>query len=480
MRLFTTRFTDAIDDLRLSLLRRIFSADHFEIADIGSHHISIVLSRTFDIILESAPAIVICTHCAVEIILGFIYLFLESSTSVAIAMPFIGFGAAIILTTGLRLNNLRTKLQGANTLLEENSHLIASGLRESRVNAWRALRVYNGFIDRVQDVRNQRIKTNDMFIINFASAELVYFSIGGAIIFILPGLITINQLDLIFVVNSASFMAYPALLIALFSLSLVDASAAAQEVTNIETRLPDREWMVSAPPTGSELVGFSRLSLSDACFEYNSNESSNLFKVGPINLTIEAGSIVFITGLNGTGKSTLLHMLLALYPLASGTILLDGERVTEENLQKYYRLFSIDFPDCHLAETILGVREVDTTLAKELLEIFEMSGKVSIENGAFSTISLSHGQRKRLSLIASLLEKRPILVLDEWAADQSPAFRATFYKKILPWIKSRGITVIAITHDDAYFEVADLQIELENGRIREVSKENIQISKGDF
>ena len=109
-----------------------------------------------------------------------------------------------------------------------------------------------------------------------------------------------------------------------------------------------------------------------------------------------------------------------------------------------------------------------------------MSDKVTICNGKFSTIALSHGQRKRLSLIASLLEKRPILVLDEWAADQSPAFRSTFYKKILPWVKSNGITVIAITHDDAYFDVADLQIELENGRTREVNTKSRQTAQEQF
>lgn len=395
------------------------------------------------------------------------YLFAELSASVALTLPLIGFGAVIIVVTGLRLNALRSALQEKNGRLEEHSLQIMQSLRETRINSWMAYRLYSKFMDHVKIVHDQRILTNDMFIMNFVFAELVYFAIGGAVIFILPAMIDIYQLDLIFVANAASFMAYPALLIALFSLSLIDASAAAREIDSVVSRLPVEEWEVSVPVVKAERAKFSRLSLVDAFFDYTAQEHALPFSVGPINLTINAGEIVFVTGINGTGKSTLLHMLLALYPLSAGRILRDDTPVTDANLHDYYELFSVNFPDSQLSEQISGVHHVDPDLAHELLRLFEVDDKVTIENGCFSTIALSYGQRKRLSLIAALLEQRPILVLDEWAADQAPAFRATFYMKILPWIKSRGGTVIAITHDDAYFSVADLRIDVERGKIRE-------------
>jgi len=70
-------------------------------------------------------------------------------------------------------------------------------------------------------------------------------------------------------------------------------------------------------------------------------------------------------------------------------------------------------------------------------------------------------------LIQVFLEDRPIIVLDEWAADQDPAFRRTFYEEILPELKQAGKTLIVISHDDQYFHVADRVIEMHDGRILE-------------
>jgi putative ATP-binding cassette transporter len=81
---------------------------------------------------------------------------------------------------------------------------------------------------------------------------------------------------------------------------------------------------------------------------------------------------------------------------------------------------------------------------------------------------LSSGQRKRLALVVSLLEDRPILVFDELAADQDPAFRRFLYEELLPALKAEGRTVIAATHDDRYFHVADKVVKLEYGKVEHV------------
>ena len=91
-------------------------------------------------------------------------------------------------------------------------------------------------------------------------------------------------------------------------------------------------------------------------------------------------------------------------------------------------------------------------------------------NGKFSTTKLSTGQRKRLALFSALAEKKPILILDEWAADQDPGFRLFFYSEILPYIKKENITIIAITHDETYFKFADRRLHLESGVITQINK----------
>jgi putative ATP-binding cassette transporter len=105
-----------------------------------------------------------------------------------------------------------------------------------------------------------------------------------------------------------------------------------------------------------------------------------------------------------------------------------------------------------------------------LLALFRLEDKTRLTNGEFSTLDLSGGQRRRLALVVSLLEKRPILLLDEWTAEQDPEYRRKFYEELLPEMVRAGKTVVVITHDDRYLDELHLparRIRMEEGRIVE-------------
>ena len=74
------------------------------------------------------------------------------------------------------------------------------------------------------------------------------------------------------------------------------------------------------------------------------------------------------------------------------------------------------------------------------------------------------GQRKRLALVNAWPEERPVLVFDEWAADQDPALRKIFYTELLADLKRLGKTIIVISHDDRYFNIADPVVRLRAGK----------------
>jgi putative ATP-binding cassette transporter len=93
-----------------------------------------------------------------------------------------------------------------------------------------------------------------------------------------------------------------------------------------------------------------------------------------------------------------------------------------------------------------------------------LTGKTQVVDGKFDTLELSGGQKKRLALVVSLLEKRPVCVFDEVGADQDPAFRRKFYKEILPTLLQEGKTIVVVTHDDKYFDVADRLLKMDEGR----------------
>ena len=64
-----------------------------------------------------------------------------------------------------------------------------------------------------------------------------------------------------------------------------------------------------------------------------------------------------------------------------------------------------------------------------------------------------------------MMENRDVYILDEWAADQDPTFRETFYHKIIPDLKAQGKTLVVISHDDRYYHLADRLIKLDCGVI---------------
>jgi putative ATP-binding cassette transporter len=207
------------------------------------------------------------------------------------------------------------------------------------------------------------------------------------------------------------------------------------------------------------------IELSGVVHSYQGARDNN-FTLGPIDLSFSPGELVFLVGGNGSGKTTLAKLLTGLYAPEAGEIRLDGELVTDANRDLFRQNFAAVFSDFFLFDSLLGlhVPELDAQ-ARNYLERLYLDHKVQIDNGRFSTLDLSQGQRKRLALLTAYLEDRNIYLFDEWAADQDPMFKEVFYYQLLPELKTKGKTVIVISHDDRYYNVADRVIKLENGKL---------------
>ena len=189
--------------------------------------------------------------------------------------------------------------------------------------------------------------------------------------------------------------------------------------------------------------------------------------LGPIDLTFRPGELIFIVGGNGSGKSTLAKILTGLYPPESGVIYLDGKPVDDRSRDAYRQNFSVVFSDFFLFDSLLGMSPVNLDAhAKEYLVQLHLNHKVTVRDGVLSTTDLSQGQRKRLALLTAYLEDRPFYVFDEWASDQDPVFKEIFYTQLLPELKSKGKTVLVITHDDRFVYVADRCLKMEEGKLR--------------
>ncbi|MCA1298112.1 cyclic peptide export ABC transporter [Stappia indica] len=214
--------------------------------------------------------------------------------------------------------------------------------------------------------------------------------------------------------------------------------------------------------------GFSSIELKGVTTVLSSTTAAGddeSFTVGPLDLTLTPGEVVFICGGNGAGKSTLLSVLTGLRHPDGGTILLDGIPVTEADAPAYRSLFSAVFSEFHLFDRLYGLTEAECDALPAHLADLDIDHRVGVDDGRFSTLALSTGQRRRLALSVALAEKRPIIVLDEFAADQDPARRALFYDVLVPQMARDGHLVIAVTHDEHCFDKCDRLIRMESGRI---------------
>lgn len=214
-------------------------------------------------------------------------------------------------------------------------------------------------------------------------------------------------------------------------------------------------------------TGEFQIDLEALHYEYDSSDG-RAFQVGPIDLTINSGELLFIIGGNGSGKSSFAKLITGLYTPKAGEMKFNGTVVDDSNRDGFRQHFSTIFSDYYLFKNLYGLvnKDLQEKVEQYLVEL-QLEDKVTFEEDKLSTVDLSSGQRKRLALLTSFLEDRQIYLFDEWAADQDPIFKQTFYHRILPDLKARGKTVIVISHDNQYFECADRMIRFEDGAIVE-------------
>lgn len=245
-----------------------------------------------------------------------------------------------------------------------------------------------------------------------------------------------------------------------------DSERRGEPIESVEAHPVPRS--VSAP-------GFERIDLRGIRLAY---EPGAGFELGPISASLERGQVVFVTGGNGSGKTSLVKILCGLYEPDGGQVLWDGHVVGRDRLDEYRQLFSAVFADHHLFDRAVGERATDGAFLGALLERFELRGRLTPVEGRFPDLNLSRGQRARLALVFALVEDRPIYVFDEWAAEQDPIYRRRFYEEFVPELKERGKTVVVITHDDRFFHLADRVWHFNEGGMVERTPESAPVAAG--
>ena len=457
----------AIADLRRSLVQKILALPlrHFE--ELGPPRLMVALTEDVNNI---AQALLIIPNVAVNLAIlggGAVYL-CWLSWKVALGMClFILFGTAgyrLLVARGFAYLTLARSQEDA---LFDHFRALTNGVKELKLHRNRRGEFLAGSIQATtENFSRQNVAAETRFVLAHAWNQLLFFALIGLVLFALPSVQPISAPALTGYVVTMLYLVGP-LTGVLGSLSAFGRAEVALQ--NLE-RLGFSLAACSAEecPIGrvAETLEFTTIELRAVTHSYHHEKDDSHFVLGPVNLTLGRGELVFVVGGNGSGKSTLAKVITGLYPPETGDILVDGEPVINSNRDNYRQLFSAVFSDFHLFESLLGLSTVHLDQrAQRYLELLHLEHKVKVRAGRLSTVALSQGQRKRLALLTAYLEDRPFYLFDEWASDQDPQFKATFYRRILPDLRARGKAVMVITHDDRYFSLADRLIKLDYGKL---------------
>lgn len=190
-----------------------------------------------------------------------------------------------------------------------------------------------------------------------------------------------------------------------------------------------------------------------------------------INLTIEAGDFITISGPSGSGKSTLLKILASMITPTSGSLTYKGETLKKEQITDYRKEVSYFFQQPTLFdETVMDnlkfpfdIRqaEFDKSRVTKLLKRFKLNESYLDKK----IVDLSGGEKQRIAFVRNLVFEPDVLLLDEVTSALDDENKEIIQQFITEDLKSK--TIIWVTHDNGEFKLGKRQLSIVDGILEE-------------
>jgi putative pyoverdin transport system ATP-binding/permease protein len=462
---------NAISFLRIELFQRIVAAPLADIERIGRSKLIMALTDDVGRIAAIVPnLVVLCTNST--LLLAFLaYLAWLSIVQFGIILLVIAVGLVChFLLRREGTAQVRVSQQKRSDLLDVFRSALDS-VKELKLHSARREQALKAFAERAKELQASVERQSLYFGGSAMAAQILFYVALGLVMFDYVGDVADRHLAVSYGVAilylmgplRGSIQIVQELAAADIALDKVEELGLALDRAKVRQSSNNSEGSSFAPSiAGLDIKGFQQLELSGATYSYPSNHENGGegFVLGPIDAVFARGEVVFVVGGNGSGKTTFVKILAGLYPLTTGSIRVNGRDVTSGNSDWYCQFFSAVFHDFFVFERLLENNEK----SNDLLRRFGMAGRVRIEDDRIvKPSSLSLGERKRLALMLAYLDDKPVLILDEWAADQDPEFKEVFYRQILEELRDLGKLVIVISHDNRYFQLADKVVCFDRG-----------------
>ncbi|MCB9040574.1 MAG: ATP-binding cassette domain-containing protein [Lewinellaceae bacterium] len=381
------------------------------------------------------------------------------------------------------------KLSEYETRFYEKLGHILDGFKEIKINRSKNESVLQDFALVNEEMKDYKTGLVQAYIRLSIFSQAFFFILLGSVIFVFPQFHEEYATNIVKITAAILFISGPFEIVLNGNQQLANANSSARNILELEAELEEvlrqNEMTIEAqnhPEAFEELPFSDNIRFHNLSFAYPPVKGRDyIFEVGPIDLTIKKGELIFITGGNGSGKSTFLKLMTGLYQPKAGQILVDVDEagrpdttVSSANYQQYRNLFTTIFTDFHLFDKLYGIRETDPADINAVLKNMELpADKTTYRNGGFTNLRLSTGQKKRLALTTCIIEDKPIYIFDEVAADLDPEFRDKYYYQIIRELRARNKTVIVVSHDRYYWTVPDRLLEMANGKMRELTRAEI-------
>ncbi|MEZ2338343.1 ATP-binding cassette domain-containing protein [Mucilaginibacter sp. RCC_168] len=347
----------------------------------------------------------------------------------------------------------------------KNIHDLLNGFKEIKMSTVKSENLFDELDKNRNTVKELTIIASVKWLNNELLGRYFWFILIGVILYVLPQYFAVDSKMVTGFIITLLFLMGPIASLIAFIPYYSRMKASMKKLNEFDLQI---DWVEGTAGNNAENEqlneDFSSLNIRDLVYFYDGNKDQFSIKVE--HMVISSGELIFITGGNGSGKTTFLNILVGLLRPTSGQIFFNGHLITKNNYANYRNRIAVVFADNYMLSQNYDDFEINHR-NKELLEyitLMKINEIVTInEEKNKLDIELSKGQQKRISLIYALLENKDLLVLDEWAADQDPFFRSYFYNYVLQDLKMRGKTVIIVTHDDMYYPVADRIIKFNFG-----------------
>ncbi|MCD9006289.1 cyclic peptide export ABC transporter [Luteimonas sp. XNQY3] len=458
---------DVTSSMRQDIYGRIAKAPIAELERIGGARLIAAITTDVGRVVVGARMLPDLLISAVTIIGMLGFMAFMNHAVFFIVLQAIAFGVVTYQIPVLIANRFFRRSRHHVDLLQEAIHGLIAGAKELKLDAGKRERYFSSVLLRNEHAVVDADKTgNTVMRIAANYGDMISFFVIGVVAYIFVNYRAITTSELTGVVMAMLYITTPISLVINTVPSVIMARISLAKVEALMRDIPAEEH-ADAPPAA--MPAWDVLRLRGVCYQHKGASGDVGFGVGPVDLDIRRGQVNFIVGGNGSGKSTLSKILTLHYPASEGTIAFDGEHLSSSNLAAFRQRISAIYSDYHLFDRLLGEPGRDEAhRIQAYLQLLGLDQKISIDGDrTFSTTALSDGQRKRVALLAALLEDKDVYVFDEWAADQDPVFKELFYRRVIHDLASSGKAVVVISHDDRYFSEADWLIHMEQGRIRE-------------